>query len=182
MAAGRAPSWMACCSPGAAPPVTPSDGSSPGASSSRGGVRWLFWRGGRTDEPTARIDIGVEGAPQREVTLRLSPDVSTALVEKLVAKGEREPFVQIETTLASGGAKLTATTAVSYDNVYVFTQDGPRELKVSTVRLVESTTRGHPCPSLEVLLGRGRRGAPGRGRGNRPRGRPRAQSSPDPQR
>lgn len=108
-----------------------------------GGARWLFWRGGRTEDPSAGIHLELEGAPPRQMTLRLLPDVSPAHEEKLIAKRARAPYVEIETTLASGGAKLTALTAMAYEeNAYVFKQEGPQELRKGYVRLVDPRPGG----------------------------------------
>lgn len=112
----------------------------------QGGARWLFWRGGRTEEPTARIDLEAEGTLTRHVTLRLVRDVSSANEEKLSAKRARAPYVEIETTLERASAKLTALTAVAYDGTYVFTQDGPRELKEGGVRFVDPRPGGTHAP------------------------------------
>lgn len=108
-----------------------------------GGARWLFWRGGRAEDPSARIHLEMEGAPPRDVTLRLLPDVSQASEEKLSAKRARTPYSEIEATLATAGAQLTAQTAIAYgENAYVFRQDGPPELKENRVRLVDPRPGG----------------------------------------
>ncbi len=108
-----------------------------------GAARWLFWRGGRTEEPTATIHLETADAPARDVTLRLLTDVSTVLEEKLVASRARAPYTEIEATLVRGEAKLVSRTAVAYgQNSYVFKQDGPRELKDASVRLVDPRPGG----------------------------------------
>jgi len=109
----------------------------------RGGGRWLFWRGGRTEDPGARIRVESDTARPREVTLRLMTDVSEANEEKLIKQRAKPPYVEIESVLVSGDSKLTALTALDYESLYVFRQDGPRELKeVASVRLVDPRPGG----------------------------------------
>jgi predicted ATPase len=108
-----------------------------------GGARWLFWRGGRTENPGARIRVELDDAPAREVTLLLLPEVSEAHQEKLLAKRASAPYAEIALTLVSGGAKLTALTAIAHGgNIYVFKQSGPSELKTGRVRLVDPRPGG----------------------------------------
>lgn len=114
-----------------------------------GGARWLFWRGGRTDEPTAQIQVETDSAPAREVTLRLRDVVSPDLEEKLTAKRARAPYVEIDTDLVSDGGTLTARTVMAHaDNLYVFAQqhEGPKELTKSGVRLVDPRPGGLHAP------------------------------------
>jgi predicted ATPase len=107
------------------------------------GGRWLFWRGARTEKPTARIQVEIEGESPREVTLRLLPDVSVTHEEKLTRQHARAPYVEIESTLVSGDSKLTARTALDSERRYVFRQRGTPELKKGVlVRLVDPRPGG----------------------------------------
>jgi predicted ATPase len=109
-----------------------------------GGGRWLFWRGGRTDAPTAEIVLESAGSPPRALSLELSADVSPALEEKLVAKRAAGPYTQVASTLTCGGAELRALTAIAYSgNEYVFTQEGSKELRaLPGARLVDPRPGG----------------------------------------
>jgi predicted ATPase len=109
----------------------------------RGGARWLFWRGGRAEDPSARIRVEIEGAPPREATLRLLPDISEENEKTLIARRAAAPYAEIASTLVSGDLQLSAITAVAYDRSYAFKQEGPRELKdVAPVRLVDPRPGG----------------------------------------
>ena len=113
-----------------------------------GGARWLFWRGGRSVEPTARIEVDVEGAAPRSVKLTLLTQASAELVGRLVAQGARPPFEGIESVVEQGGATLVGSTALAYsDNTYAFSQGGARTLQeTAPVRLVDPRPGGTHAP------------------------------------
>ncbi len=108
-----------------------------------GAARWLFWRGGRTEDPSVRIQVDMDGDASRELALHLLPDVSPENEERLIARRATAPYTEVQAVLTSGAAKLTASTAIAYgDNAYVFTQGGSPELRVDRVRLVDPRPGG----------------------------------------
>lgn len=119
----------------------------------KGAARWLFWRGGRTDDPTIRIHVGLDGEPPRAITLRLASEVDRDLEEKLTVTRARAPFAQINADLAWGEREreVRARTALSYDNLYAFEQravsiDQRGELPPGRVRLVDPRPGGMHAP------------------------------------
>lgn len=114
-----------------------------GGSSSKEAAGGCSGAGGGRKIPALGIRVEIKGVHPREATLRLMPDVSKANEEKLIAKHAKAPYMEIESTLESGDRKLLALTALAYENLYVFTQDGPRELKdIDPVRLVDPRSGG----------------------------------------
>jgi len=109
----------------------------------RNGARWLFWRGGKEEQPRATIDIASEDGRQRSATLRILPDVSPSLEEKLTQARWRGPYREIQTVITHDGDELEARTAFSFENDYRFEQTGVASLRQGPqIKLIEPRPGG----------------------------------------